>query len=95
MAQNNLGDAYEYGKGVEQSYEQAFYWYSKAAEKGVAIAQHSLALFYQDGKGVGKDDDKAIYWYRQAIKNGRAEAKDDLKKFYGIDVNEEDKDNIV
>jgi TPR repeat protein len=34
MAQFNLGNMYNYGKGVIQDYNQAVYWYRKAAEQG-------------------------------------------------------------
>ena len=41
-AQYELGTCYEFGKGVEQSYEQAIRWYRKAAEQGHANAKAVL-----------------------------------------------------
>ena len=34
FGQNNLGDMYEYGKGVEKDCKKALYWYGKAAKQG-------------------------------------------------------------
>ena len=45
-AQNNLGLMYQYGRGVEQSYEKAAGWYLKAAEQGYADAQCNLGYMY-------------------------------------------------
>ena len=83
-AQNNLGDYYENGEGVEQSYVQAFYWYEKAAKQGDKYAQHSVGVFYRDGKGVKQDNENAIWWLKMAIRNGRSEAVEDLKKCQGL-----------
>ncbi|MBQ2481415.1 MAG: SEL1-like repeat protein, partial [Treponema sp.] len=41
-AQYNLGVMYDCGRGVEQDYEKAFEWYTKAAEQGNAYAQNDL-----------------------------------------------------
>ncbi len=38
MAQNNLGTIYEEGKVVPKDYAEAFNWYKKAAEQGLAEA---------------------------------------------------------
>ena len=48
-AQLNLGNAYSNGKGVEQSYSQAVYWWKKAAEQGNVVAQYNLGIAYYDG----------------------------------------------
>ena len=45
-AQCNLGVMYGNGRGVEQDYTKAVYWYSKAAEQGNATAQVTLILLY-------------------------------------------------
>ena len=51
-SQYNLGIAYEKGYGVEQSYSEAVYWYTKAAEQGNANAQNNLGVAYHNGNGV-------------------------------------------
>lgn len=38
-AQNELGDCYYYGLGVEQNYEEAVKWYRKSAEQGNEYAK--------------------------------------------------------
>ena len=42
-SQNILGSMYYHGKGVKQSYEQAFDWFQMAAEQGHAGAQYQAA----------------------------------------------------
>ena len=42
-AQFILGECYSKGEGVKQDYEQAAYWYRKAAEQGVTAPQGNLA----------------------------------------------------
>ena len=41
-AQNALGRCYAKGRGVPQSWEEAVYWYRKAAAQGSAKAQEAL-----------------------------------------------------
>src|SRR5690242_14506190 len=48
-AETALGDAFQYGTGVSQSYPDAIDWYSKAARQGFAIAQNNLAAMYEQG----------------------------------------------
>ena len=50
-AETALGDAFQSGTGVSQSYTDAIYWYSKAAKRGFAIAQNSLGVVYEQGLG--------------------------------------------
>ena len=38
----------------KEDYEQAFYWYKKAAEQGDADAQNNLGIMYERGYGVKK-----------------------------------------
>ena len=48
-AQFSLGNAYAYGRGVEQDLEEAMKWYRKAAEQGNADAQNKLGWLYNGG----------------------------------------------
>jgi len=43
-AQYHLGECYEYGKGVEESMEEAVKWFRKAAEPGHAGAEYNLTF---------------------------------------------------
>lgn len=49
---------------------KAVYWFSKAAEKGDAVAQYNLASCYENGNCVKQDGDKAVYWYTKAAEQG-------------------------
>jgi hypothetical protein len=49
FAQNNLGDCYRKGQGIQQDYTQAVYWYMKSAEQGNALAQNNLGDFCKNG----------------------------------------------
>lgn len=42
-AQYNLGIMYQYGHGVEQSYETAVEWYRKATDQGYPDAKKKLS----------------------------------------------------
>ena len=52
MAQLDIAFCYNNGKGVEQCYSKAAYWYEKAAEQGLPKAQHNLGFSYYNGEGV-------------------------------------------
>ncbi|MGC2602342.1 MAG: SEL1-like repeat protein, partial [Rhodomicrobium sp.] len=42
IAQDSLGDMYNYGKGVPQNQAEAEQWYRLAAKQGLAKAQNDL-----------------------------------------------------
>lgn len=71
-AQNQLGDAYYDGIGVEQDYKQAFEWYLRAAEQGHGKAQYNVAYAYANGIGTQKNIDEAIKWYGKSADQGVA-----------------------
>ena len=54
-AQNNLGNCYYDGEGIERNYRKAVFWYRKAAEKNNSAAQFNLSNCYYHGKGVRKN----------------------------------------
>ena len=61
------------GKDVEADYQQAFIWYTKAAEDdGVHsdYAQNKLGDMYFTGKGVERDYKQAFDWYSKAANAG-------------------------
>ena len=58
------GNLYEDGTGVEADKEQALYWYKKAAEKGLAIAQYFCGGMYCRGEGLDRPYAMTgLYWY--------------------------------
>jgi len=70
-AMYNLAFCYINGNGgVQQDYNQATYWFTKAAKKKYAPAQVSLAYCYLYGTGVMKD-------YKQAWELAQKAAKQD------------------
>ena len=73
-----LGDFYEKGRGVQQSYSEAIKWYLKAVEKGVALAHLNLGLLYRDGKGVKQDYAEAARRFQVAADKGVEKAKEEL-----------------
>jgi hypothetical protein len=52
------------GKGVKQSYKDAFKWMKESAEQGVTSAMYDLALLYHYGTGVKKSNKEAFKWMR-------------------------------
>lgn len=58
-----------------KDYEQAVYWYNKAAEQGFAEAQTGLGLMYISGNGVAVDYKRAMYWFELAAKQGQSIAQ--------------------
>ena len=71
--------------GIEQSYEQAIYWFTKAAEQDYPQAQCSLGLFYAEGKGAEQNYEQAEYWWQKAAERGLLDAIENLeilKKWY-------------
>ncbi|MEO8340531.1 MAG: tetratricopeptide repeat protein [Nitrospirota bacterium] len=61
-AQNNLGELYARGQGVQQDYSQARQWYEKAAAQGHPLAQNNLAELHYAGLGGSQDDVRAYMW---------------------------------
>ncbi|MDR0443210.1 MAG: leucine-rich repeat protein [Treponema sp.] len=81
--QYHLGSFYQDGIGVEQSYEKAFYWFTKAAEQGHTDAMVNLGVCYFFGRSVEKDYKKAVSWWNKAEKNnGSAWAQNNLGNRY-------------
>ena len=70
-AQYNLGVDYYNDK----DYPQAAYWFNKAAEQGLAIAQFYLGQMYESGRGVTQDDEQAVEWWKKAAEQGNASAQ--------------------
>jgi S1-C subfamily serine protease len=79
----NLGYTYLEGKGVEQDYKQAAYWYAKAAKRGDSLAQVNLGILYSKGLGVPKDYVKAYAWSNLSAAQGDETAIINLKTISG------------
>jgi uncharacterized protein len=83
-----MGVSYLLGRGVPQSNEKAFYYFSQAANSGDPFAENELAYLYAAGKGTAQDYSKAFYWYQQAANQGLASAQYNLglMYWYGLGV---------
>jgi hypothetical protein len=87
-----LAKAYETGKGVKESPEDAQLWYQKAADLGYPPAQFSVGLMYYMGSnGMKHDYEEAIKWYKLAAQRGLSDAQNSLGVIYweghGVPVN--------
>lgn len=72
-AQNNLGNLYLNGNGVEQDDDQARIWFEKAAAQNDPGGEINLGQLYQNGYGVSAvDRARAAHLYRKAGEQGRA-----------------------
>ena len=71
-----------YGLGmlceIEENYEDAFEYYSEAAEMGDARAQNALGCLYDEGKGVETDQKNSWQWFELAAQQGLIEAKTNI-----------------
>ena len=80
----DIGVRYLLGRGVKQSDEKAFYYFSEAAKEGDPFAENELAFMYAAGKGTRRDYAKAIHWYTEAANHGLASAQYNLGLMYKV-----------
>lgn len=77
-----LANKFYEGRGTVQDYNQAFYWYKKAAEQEHVEAERMLAFMYYNAQGTIKNVDAAIYWNKKAANNGSFYAWEQLGHIY-------------
>ena len=85
LKKNRINFAYcKEGKKLysDKKYEQAIYWWQKAADAGDSGAQFNLAICYFYGDGVVKDIEKAVYWWQKAADAGNSAAQVSLALRY-------------
>ena len=75
QAQFELGERYCDGKGVEQDYQKAVEWLTKASDQGHAKAMFSLGWCYGKGCGVPKDVNKGFELSKQSAELGFKDAQ--------------------
>ena len=66
----------------EKNYLEAFKYFKKAADQGVASAQYNLGWQYYNGQGVTQSDSEAVKWYKLAADQGNAGAQYNLGIMY-------------
>jgi len=79
-AEVELGERYEKGAGVPQSFTAAAEHYQRAADRGFWAGQLQLALLYEKGKGVPRDTQKAAELFRKVADQKRPGGKEGLKR---------------
>jgi uncharacterized protein len=77
-AQYNLALKYLQGQGVPQDFNQAGFWFGKAAERGLSVAQFFLGEAFEQGAQYTE----AMLWYRKAAEQGHADAQLNLGLMY-------------
>jgi len=77
---NKLGDDY-FEQGAE-SYDDAVYWYEKAAREGHTIAMVHLGYMFHTGKGKKNDYAEAAYWFREAADANNMVSQYNLGLYY-------------
>lgn len=63
-------------------YENAFEYFSFAAQKGYAPAQYNLGLMYRNGHGVERNYEKAFEWFEKASFAGNLDGDHGLACMY-------------
>ena len=76
------GDRLRIGADGDQSFEEAFYCYKKAAAKSYVPAMYRLGCMYESGHGTGQSYKEAYRWYDRAALKGDRDAKAALGFLY-------------
>lgn len=75
VAQTNAGYLYI----MEENYDKAFYWLTKATEQGSPNAMEMLGMCYENGWGTEVNMQKANELYRKSYQLGNEHAKERIK----------------
>ena len=70
----------ETGEGVEQSWQNAVFWYNHAAAQGQARGQYLLGWCYEHGKGVDASEERARELYEAAARQDYQHAVEALER---------------
>jgi len=81
-SQFQLGQVYEYGRGVRRNDSAARCWYEMASAQQHSTAQYRLAVMLDNGWGVVEDKKKAFRNYNSAAHHGHVLAQHDLAMMY-------------
>ncbi|MDX1352962.1 MAG: tetratricopeptide repeat protein [Thiomicrorhabdus sp.] len=71
----NTGVLYNDGLGTQKDLKKAFFWFTKAAERGHALAMLQLSQTYFNGVIVPKDDKQALNWLKKSVALNNPEAQ--------------------
>ena len=81
-AQNEVGNCYLHGNGVERNDALAAEWYRKSAEQGYAYAEYKLGVSFLRGDGVETNLVAAFEWMQKSADHGFPLAWYALGTFY-------------
>ena len=77
-----VGRCYNFGQGVNQSYQKAAEWYQKSADLGDSWAMGNLGSLYEYGSGVSQNYQKALDLYLKSAELGNSDAMLSLGSLY-------------
>ncbi len=89
IAQQNLGEMYFFGQGVNRDVDIALEWYLKAAEQGDEIAQFKAGRTYYDRMNF----EKSFEWFLKAAEQGHSKSQEMVASQYftamGVEENKD------
>lgn len=75
-AMHSIAHTHLYGiAGVARDYDEAFKWFTRAAQNGCPQAMYHLGLCNAEGYGTRKDPKKAADWYKKSAARGDEDAE--------------------
>jgi hypothetical protein len=83
-AEFHLSTMYLKGRGLPQSYAEAFRWCRKSAEQNYARAQDGMGYLYYHGYGVDGDFTEALRWFHLAADQHLPEAENEIGIAYDV-----------
>ncbi len=82
-AMHSIAHTYLYGiAGVKQDYDQAFRWFTKAANLGCPQAMYHLGMCNAKGYGTPVNPELSAKWYRRSADYGDEDAMYELGRCY-------------
>lgn len=77
---DRVGLCYLEGDGIEQDFEKAFLYLSKASSLNSAFSSYNLAEMYKNGRGIPKDKQMALKSYQKAMNLGLEAANERIEE---------------
>ena len=63
-----------------ERYEEAFTWFTKAANQGDIYAEYNLGICYENGNGVKRNVPEAVKWFTKAAEKGHPRAAENARR---------------
>lgn len=81
-ADYEIGRLYRSGQGVDQSHNEALYWFERAANGGNLSAMTMAGIYYASGLGIAANPGKAAQWFAKPVEQGDPIAQYGLGMLY-------------